>query len=266
MPLPPLHDWDATAARLHLTTQVIAALRVAALAPQPNFLHLSTAIRPDGLTTGMLPVGEVRADFTAAAVVYQPPQGDPVSFALADHTQVTLTAALLDATAAHGYTLTVAQNESGHEAPLHDTTPLTIDLQQGTNYAQALYRIFTATARFRARLFAAMTPIVAWPEHFDLSFLVFASPQTSEEYPHMNFGFAPFSDGITRPYLYAYAYPLPASGYTGVTLPPQVQLDTPGFGGPLVWYDDFAALDDPEAFVEATFLAIHQGLLPLLTP
>ncbi|NJP07758.1 MAG: hypothetical protein HC837_20140 [Chloroflexaceae bacterium] len=166
--------------------------------------------------------------------------------------------------AERGHTLEVAKNESGHEAALNNTTPLVVNPQQAADYAQALYRIFTATARFRARLFAPMTPIVVWPEHFDLSFLVFASEHASEDQPHMNFGFAPYSDGIARPYLYAYAWPLPDSGYSRTNMPALVHLDTPGFGGPLVWYDDFATMDDPEAVVEQVFLRIYHELWPLL--
>ena len=42
----------------------------------------------------------------------------------------------------------------------------------------------------RARLNGPMTPIVVWPEHFDLSFLWFASAQATDRFPHMNFGCA----------------------------------------------------------------------------
>ncbi|MCG8351796.1 MAG: DUF5996 family protein [Chloroflexales bacterium] len=265
MLLSSLKDWRETAASLHRATQVVAAIRVAVTDPLPNFLHLSTTIRHDGLSTGPLSFGEVYLDFGAARIVHTPTQGQPIHFGLEGSNQASLTKALLDHLAAQGHAIEAAKNESGHEAALNDTTPFAVDPRIGADYATALYRIFTATARFRARLFAPMTPIVVWPEHFDLSFLVFGAEKATEESPHLNFGFAPYSDGIDRPYLYAYVWPLPASGYSGVSLPPLVNLDTPGYGGPLVWYDDFAAMEDPEAFVEATFLGIYRALAPLLT-
>lgn len=260
MPLPSLKDWDQTAASLHRATQVVAAIRIAVTDPLPNYLHLSTTIRPDGLSTGPLAFGEVFVDFGGASIVHVSPQGQPTAFALEGRNQATLTQALLEHLAAQGQTVEVAKNASGHEAALSDQTPFAVHPQIGADYATALYRIFTATARFRARLFAPMTPIVVWPEHFDLSFLVFGTAQATEEHPHMNFGFAPYSDGITRPYLYAYVWPLPTSGYSGASLPAAVRLDTPGYGGPLVWYDDFAAMDDPEQFVETTLLQTYQAL------
>src|SRR5919109_78870 len=72
---------------------------------------------------------------------------------------------------------------------LTNDAPLLIDAHASADYAQALDRVFTATARFRARLTGLQTPIVVWPEHFDLSFLWFATERATDEFPHMNFGF-----------------------------------------------------------------------------
>ncbi|NJK81716.1 MAG: hypothetical protein HC893_12075 [Chloroflexaceae bacterium] len=263
MPLPALTDWMTTAQSLHKVTQVVAAIRIAVVDPLPNYLHLSTTITPHGLSTGTLPFGTVLADFAQAAVVYTHADGT-TTFPFADHTQASLKDALLAELAHHGQPLELAKNESGHEDPLTDSAPLTVDPHFAADYARVLWSIFTATARFRARLYAPMTPIVVWPEHFDLSTLIFTTPDASEEHPHMNFGFAPYSDGIERPYLYAYAWPLPATGYTTATLPPLVRLDTPGYGGPLVWYDEFSQMDDVEGFVEEVFMATFRELLLLL--
>jgi hypothetical protein len=50
-----------------------------------------------------------------------------------------------------------------------------------------VYRVFTAAARFRARLEGSQTPIVVWPEHFDLSTLWFPTNDRSDEAPLMDF-------------------------------------------------------------------------------
>lgn len=269
MTLPPLSGprWNKTIHSLHQVTHVIAAIRIAVTEPLPNFLHLNTAIYPNGLSTGPLTVGEVRADFTTAEVIYipPPPTVGPVTIGLAGETQSTLKAKLLTAIAGQGYTLELAEDADNHGNTLENTTPLNIDLALATAYAEALYRIFTATSRFRARLFAPMTPVVVWPGHFDLSTLIFTT-ESSEEHtaPHFNFGFAPFSDDIERPYFYVYGWPLPESGYSGITLPQIVQLDTPGYAGPLIWYDDIAHLDNPEGVIESTFMAIYTAVRPLV--
>jgi hypothetical protein len=255
MTLPTLTGWTTTVESLHRATEVVAAIRNAVTEPLPNFLHLSTGIRPDGLSTGALSFGEVYLDFGAAEMVFVPNPGVPQRIDVAGHNQASLTSAALALLAEHGQTISIG----GHESTLSDTRALEVDHGLGADYARALYAIFTATARFRARLFATMTPIVVWPEHFDLSFLVFAG-EASEEHPHMNFGFAPYSDGIDRPYLYAYVWPLPVSGYRGLGLPEHVRLDTPGYGGPLVWYDDLVQQADPEMYIEQTFLGIEHAL------
>ena len=87
--------------------------------------------------------------------------------------------------------------------------PLAVDAPTSAAYGEALYRVFTAVARFRARLAGPQTPIVVWPEHFDLSTLWFPTGDRSDSAPQMNFGFAPFDSSYPRPYLYAYAYPMP---------------------------------------------------------
>lgn len=256
MALPALNDWMATAQNLHKATSVVGAFQKAALEPLPNFLHLSTTITPRGLATSPLPFGTVLADFQAAALVYTDTSGNQTSFALHEHSQASLRDALLTTLQTQGHALEVAA--------FADTAPLTVEPQFAADYAHALYSIFTATARFRARLFHPMTPVVVWPHHFDLSFLVFTTPDATEEAPHMNFGFAPFSDGVERPYLYAYAWPLPDTGYATTSMPPHVRLNSPEFSGPLVWYDDFAGMDDTEGFVETTFLGIYRALMTLL--
>ncbi len=108
-----------------------------------------------------------------------------------------------------------------------------------------------------------MSPLVVWPEHFDLSFLLFATELPSESAPHMNFGFAPYSPGFERPYLYAYAYPL-RPGYQTPSLPPPVYWNTTPWTGSVLRYDDIGAAADPEAFTEAACEGIYHAQLRVL--
>ena len=167
------------------------------------------------------------------------------------------TDALLAALEARGHVFTPRR------ADLADEAPLEIDPRLSADYSRVLYQIFTATARFRARLNGPMTPIVVWPEHFDLSFLWFASAQATERFPHMNFGFAPFSDDIARPYLYAYAYPMP-EGFERLRLPPLARWHTEGWKGVVVPYDDVVRQSDPDTVIEDIFMAIYKLLSPSL--
>ena len=101
--------------------------------------------------------------------------------------------------------------------------------------------------------------MVVWPGHFDLSFLWFATDNATEKGPHLNFGFAPFSDGLPRPYLYSYAWPLPA-GFSASSLPPMAYWHTIGWTGVVVPYDELVKVADPEAVIEETFTEIYKTL------
>jgi hypothetical protein len=79
----------------------------------------------------------------------------------------------------------------------------------------------------------------------------------------MNFGFAPYSPGLDRPYLYSYVYPLPQK-LTQLPLPPKTHWHTTGWIGTVTLYDDFRAEQDPLGFVAETLQGIYAGVRPLL--
>jgi hypothetical protein len=146
---------------------------------------------------------------------------------------------------------------------LTSDAPLDVDTTVSADYSHALYQVFTATARFRARLAGPQTPIVVWPEHFDLSTLWFPTNDRSDEAKVMNFGFAPFDGATERPYLYAYAYPMPV-GFETLPLPAPASWHTVGWKGLFVAYDDLARADDPEALIESLFERVYELLAPTL--
>jgi hypothetical protein len=281
-PLAPSTQWDTTIHGLHLAAQPLGALRLLVLDRMPNYLEWSLEIHPDGLSTGRLPrIGEVVLNFQRSSVVYRPEEGEAAEILLEGQTQASLLEALLSTIDVRGSSpfwhpktgtrtdaLLTALGARGHPfAPRRDDiaagVPLSIVWQLSADYSRALYQIFTAAARFRARLVGPMTPVVVWPEHFDLSFLWFATPESEEQYPHMNFGFAPFSDDSDRPYLYAYAYPMP-EGFERLSLPPRAHWHLEGWQGMVYPYDDLVNAANPEAEIEAIFTAVYRTLAPSL--
>ena len=281
--LPALSNWEPTAHSLHAAAQLLGAIRQLVRDPVPNYLELALRVDPRGVSTDRLTGGGVvLLDFTRAAMVYTPKAGAPVTIPLAGQSQASLLEALLIALDSRGegvlartdtqwsYTQTflAALDARGHvfepkAGELTSDAPLAADPRAGAEYADALDRIFTATARFRARLSGPQTLIVIWPEHFDLSTLWFPTDDRSDAAPVMNFGFAPFEAGRERPYLYAYAYPMP-EGFERLPLPAPARWNTEGWKGMLVPYDELARAADPEALVESLFAAIYGLLAPTL--
>ncbi len=280
MPLPMLVPWDETAHSLHQAAKLLGVIRVLLFDHDPNYLELALKVKPQGLSTDILPGGsEVTLDFKQAAMIVQPGTGSAVSIPLTNQaeafgaTLAALESSELKALASVSgdslvdRVLAAAAAKVRYTLPKRDdlmnTAPFQLNRQVASDYADAQYHVFTGVARFRARLGGQMTPIVVWPEHFDLSTLWFVGEQPDDHQPHMNFGFAPFSSGFPRPYLYVYAYPYPAK-YDTPKLPAPAVWNTSGWTGVVVNYDDLAKTADPEQAIESLCLDIYRALLPLL--
>jgi hypothetical protein len=280
--LPALESWEPTAHSLHKAAELLGAIRQLTRERAPSYLHLALRIERNGLSTEALPAGGcVRLDFGRAALVYSGPAGDEHPVPLMGHSQASLFEALLGKMDAHGDTLAPRRDGesyvraflaalaakrhvvSAEDGGLAGDVRLTVDPATSAAYGEALYTVFTAVARFRARLTGPQTPIVVWPEHFDLSTLWFATNDSSDSAPQMNFGFAPFDGVYTQPYLYAYAYPMPA-GFAALPLPAPARWNTAPWKGLVLHYDDLRQSDDPEALIEATCEALYRLLAPTL--
>jgi hypothetical protein len=293
MPLPPLlQDWDTTIRGLHLAAEVLGALRVVAQLHDPHWLELALKPVPVSLSTDRLPAGgELILDCSRAALVYRKPTAEHV-IPLQGATQRTLLDSLLpllaqadlpqllqspqqdspslsSEEAAEGEVLLssmrAAIRAKGHTLLVDDTPPqhetIALNTQTARDYGDALYTVFTAIAHFRAHLKGHMTPIVVFPEHFDLSMLWFLDSDMNEHKAHLNFGFAPFSPGLPRPYLYAYAYPYPPN-LTYPALPPPARWHYEGWTGVVVDYDVLREQDD--AAITMLCEGIFGALRPLL--
>jgi hypothetical protein len=285
MTLPPLTDWETTAAALHRSAQILEPIRTVLLGAMPNALHLALEVVPEGLSAGRLPDGSsVRLDMRAGTIVYHRVAGEAVRLPLTAHSQASLLTALLDALSTDILAEQLADADNkidallqtrnqgkddplADKAALTDDTPLTLNAATAAAYADVLYAVFTGIARYKARLRGAVTPANVWVHHFDLSTLWFADADMDEYKTHINMGFAPFSGNIPRPYIYAYGYPY-QDIYDTPTLPTPATWETDDYTGARVDYDalrDIVADGDTASVVEGLCSAIHQKLLPILT-
>ena len=280
--LPDLTGWEDTAHSLHQVVPFLGLFRMLELERVPSYLEISTVIKPQGLSTGRLPSGhEVLLNFSEARLEYHSAKGEITNFILNGQSQATLletlvkvviqqTPALFPDLSANTnpvdtfYAALVARNHPflPKLEELTNSEPLEIEPKFSATYAEALYSIFSATGRFRNRLSGALTPVVVWTEHFDLSFLWFPG-EVDENAPQMNFGFAPFSSDQPRPYLYAYAYPMPKE-FEKLPLPAGAVWNTTPWQGLVFPYDELMKQSDPEAVVEQTFLTVFEELAPSL--
>ena len=264
--IPTLDNATDSLKALYRVARVLGAINQFERSKEPNHLEQTLRVEPFGLGTGRLPSGhEVTLDLKRLEV-----RADGTHLALHGHSQRSILKAILTATriAPDLDAFTAGLEANGVKmdaADLLDTSPLQIEARAATDYANVLWRVFTAISRFRARLTGPMTRVAVWPHGFDLSTLWFATPTALESAPHMNYGFAPFDRAGNAAYLYAYAYPMP-DGFERLPLPDGALWNMSGWNGVIVPYAEILSQDDPEAFIENTFLAIHGMFQPTLNP
>lgn len=284
MLFPELNDWAMTSWSLHQVSMLLGPIHNAVFAPQKNYLHLPMFIEPTGLVSQVLPMGGmIHINYKEGAVVYQRGKEQSTErFILGEHTQSSLFEALLLALKQDELASFFSDVESDtlimglmhklhaddsrveflHLEEVSHTEPLSYNAQTASDYADVLYGVFTAVARFRAHLNGHMTPIVVWPEHFDLSTLWFHPDNSNMEdsKPHINFGFTPYTTGqYDLPYLYAYVYPYPEP-FIAPTLPQPMFWNPEGWRGIVINYADMQAQADPLMFIEDSLASIHQVL------
>jgi hypothetical protein len=276
MSLPPLDRWTRSIRDLHKAGRLLGALRALLLDHVPGYLELALRVVPEGLTTETLPRGSsVTLDMRSSAVTITTLDGT-MMIPLAGSTQAEILTTIIEALrpfelstdaglSVDAFLMTVSARPGAPADPradLADTTPLDIDPKTARDYASVQYRIYSGLMRLRSSLKGSQAPLVVWPEHFDLSGLWFVGAGVDDHRdPHINIGFAPYSPGFERPYLYAYGYPL-KEGYSAPTLPAPAYWYSDKWTGAVVQYDHMD--DELDTFVEEIAASIFNELRPLL--
>lgn len=284
MSLPKLENWTTTAHGLHKAALLLGALQRLTQPAQPAYLELGLQVLPIGFSSGALPGGgRVALDLAAGSLVYEAGGVVKNFIAIDGRSQAEvfteLFGTVINDELSGIVTMTtdedlfecvsqgIASKGGRYRPPKHeifmDETAIQIDPHTSNDYLEVVQTIYTGIARFLAHLAGLRTPLVVWPEHFDLSTLMFAGSEIDKSKPHLNFGFAPFSDGIEHPYLYAYAYPYPEK-YNPPILPKGAEWHTQGWTGILLPYEMIASQQNSQGFVEKSCMSIYHGLQLLI--
>jgi len=282
MSLAKLENWEKTGHGLHGGALLLGAVQRLTQPPQPAYLELGLEVTPERLSTGPLPAGgHLGLDFISSSLVYSAARGSGADFPLNGRSQADVFTELFGHLASgelqdvlpagkdlfERVSLGIAARGGRYKPPkreiLFDETPIEIDSKTARNYWRAFQEVHTGIGRFVDQLDLLRTPLVVWPEHFDLSTLLFLGNEIDEGKPHLNFGFAPYSEGIEFPYLYAYAYPYP-DRYQPPALPAGAYWNTQYWTGAVVPYEVIAEPPNSAEWVSACCREIYQGLRPLL--
>ncbi len=144
--------------------------------------------------------------------------------------------------------------------------------QVAASMHNALASLAGTLEAFRAGIREETSPIQFWPHHFDLSMIWLPGPKipgedpANEEYAdkQMNFGFVFGDAGVSEPYLYVTAYPLPEV-LPKVSLPQGTTWQSEGFSGAVTRYADLLTVDDPAAYLLDLWTSLMQAARPSLT-
>ncbi|MDZ4770734.1 MAG: DUF5996 family protein [Chloroflexota bacterium] len=259
MTLPNLYvpTWTTTIHSLHDAAQVVGGVQRALLPKRHNSQHLPLQPIPMGIHTQTIPGGlSLSLDYGEGRLLFETPGLGSKSIALEGLNGDKLMNEVIKLMRQAGF-----DQEVPLEAPL--TTPMQIDGTIAAGYAAVQYAVFTGLARFKARIEGRFSPIVVFPHHFDISTVIFApgNVEMDEGGAHLNFGFAPFTDGqYEHPYLYAYAHPFPED-FAYSALPGAAYWHREGWTGAVLNYDAISAHNESEWLIERTALSFYETLI-----
>lgn len=259
MSLPALENWESTRETLHQVALALGAVRVGSADSLPNDLHFSLDVTAQGLSTSKLRIGgELRFNISDLTVVYSRDGAPVFALDISGQTQISLLHAVTAGLAARGFPIEPTLKH------ITRNSQFVFDPALAADYMRVLNAVFSALARFRAKLSGYQTPLVMWPHHFDMAFLFFPGEGSNEHNdPQLAFGFAPNSTGLARPYFYAYGWS-PAAGYVDIPVAAPGQSITTGYTGLYAAYDDLQSLPDFNVAIENLLLAYTRDAVAAL--
>ncbi len=266
----PLDAWRETKETLHRYCQMIGKVRLALAPFQNHWWHVTLHVTPQGLTTGLLPVGEgrtaeLRLDLRAHALHIVDSTGAEERFALQDgfacadfHDRLVRSLAALDISA----DVDMRPYDLPGPAFADDQDNDSYDPEAVARFAQVLRSSTTVLQEFASRFNGKQSPVQLFWHSFDLALGRYsgrpapvregAGRVEAEAYSHevIAFGFWPGDEQVPFPAYYSYTAPAPP-GLTDQPLrAPDASWDASS-GTATLPYDAVRTADDPRAVLLA---------------
>lgn len=250
--LPKLDNWNSTRDSLKKVSHIIKEIRKTLIESQPISLEHSVNIYPKGIFADLGNIGNLYYNYAKGQLTLKKSNKLVFSFSIENKSSDFIIDSLENSFNDIGTTLKLDRSSiSGSE-------PHSIENTLAKDYSKVVWKLYSALARVKAQLFGVMSPIVLWTHHFDFAFLYFTTDKRTESDPSIALGFAPYSDGIERPYLYMYAWD--GKAYVSVeenNLPKLSKWWDKGWKGAILMYDDLIGLDNPIKIIEDFYLQLY---------
>jgi hypothetical protein len=230
LPELPLEQWEPTKETLHLWTQIVGKVRLAATPPQNHWWNAPLYVDTRGLTTRRLRSEgldfDVSFDFVSHELVVRTSRGEVDSFALADGLSVSVFYERFFALLA-GFEIEVEERAEPYGIPVttpfpKDTEHASYDREAVERYWQALRWIDWTLQEFAGWFCGKTSPVHVFWHGLDIAVTRFSgrrAPElsnadrvTREAYSHevISFGFWPGDQKVRMPAFYSYTAPEPA--------------------------------------------------------
>ncbi|HLZ84534.1 MAG TPA: DUF5996 family protein [Caulobacteraceae bacterium] len=280
-PALPYAEWADTCRTLHLFTQVVGKVRLAATPWLNHSWQVPLYMSARGLTTGLVYVGtratELEFDLVAGRLLIRT-DGPPLGIALAPRPVADFYREVMAAMAALGMPIAInlVPNELPDAVPFpEDRAPRVFDGAMAERFWRALLQADRLLKLFRTGFLGKASPVHFFWGSFDLAVTRFSgrpAPPHPGGVPHLpdavareayshevsSAGFWPGGPGAEEAAFYAYAWPEPPGFRDAAVSPAEARYDA-GLGEFVLPYEAVRRVADPDAtllsFLSSTYAA-----------
>ncbi len=276
-PALPLEGWRDTYATLHMWTQVVGKICLAATTLTNHWWNIAFRVTSRGLSTPLLQAGDrafgITFDLVEHRLVIQCADGASETLPLAPRTVADFYAAVMAALARLGIAVRIWTMPVEVPEPIRfelDTEHRSYDPAAANAFFRALVSMQPVFEGFRCRFAGKCSPVHFFWGSFDLAVTRFsgrraperpgADEVTREAYSHevISHGFWPGGAALPEPVFYAYAAPEPA-GFRGASIRPPAAYYKTELGEFILPYEAVRTSAQPAealtAFFESTYEA-----------
>ena len=271
----PLEGWRETYATLHMWTQVVGKVCIAATTLANHWWNIAFRVTSRGFSTPLLRAGDrifaMEFDFVAHRLLIRCEDGSSETLPLEPRTVADFYAATMQALARLGIAVRIWTMPVEVPEPIRfelDTKHRSYDPTAANAFFRALVSMTPVLERFRCRFVGKCSPVHFFWGSFDLAVTRFSGRRaparpgadaiTREAYSHevISHGFWPGGGAVADAAFYAYAAPEP-DGFRTAAIRPAAATYRTDLGEFILPYDAVRTSARPEetltAFVESTY-------------
>ncbi|MGH9761373.1 MAG: DUF5996 family protein [Blastocatellia bacterium] len=271
-----LKEWEDTRATLHMWTQVIGKIRLAATPLVNHWWNVPLYVSARGLTTSAMPydyhVFDIEFDFVAHKLVFRKDDGATRMIGLSARTVADFYHEVMATVESLGISLKIWPVPVEIKDPIpfeQDTVHASYDPEYANRFWKVLVESTLVFEEFRSRFIGKVSPVHFFWGSFDLAVTRFSgrrAPErpgadaiTREAYSHevISHGFWPGGGGMEAAY-YAYAAPEP-EGFSKALIRPETAFYSEEMKEYFLPYDDARKATSPKdavlEFAQSTYEA-----------